>query len=92
MNKEQLQQSIDQITEAVALINNCEGYDYLKAHHTTDLMVEQRQLMQKQLDETYIIDVNGEEVTRVIGKYEAIKMKRVWQKSNPDYPVTMEKW
>lgn len=92
MNKEQLQQSIDQITEAIALINTCGGYDYLKAHQTTQLMVEQRQLMQKQLDETYIISVDGEEVTRVVGKLKASRELRRIQSTNSALVVTMEKW
>ena len=92
MNKEQLQQSIDQITEAIALINNCEGYDYLKAHHTTQLMIAERHRMEKELNETYIIIVNGEEVTRIIGKLKASKEARAWAKANPDYPVSSEKW
>jgi len=92
MNKEQLQQSIDQITEAIALINTCGGYDYLKAHQTTQLMVEQRQLMQKQLDETYIISVDGEEVTRVVGRFQAIKEGKRISRTNSAVVATMEKW
>lgn len=49
MNKNQLKNSIEQITQAVKLINECEGFGYDHSGNATKIMIDQRSKMESKL-------------------------------------------
>lgn len=70
MTKNQLKASIAKITQAIQLISTTEGYYYDKAHATTDLMVEQKRRMEKEL---HTIEFNERKIQRLETRYSLLE-------------------
>lgn len=72
MTKEQLKGSIEKITQAIQLVSTTEGYYYDKAHETTNLMLEQKRRMERELHSLEYGDKVNERIRKKLERHHKV--------------------